>query len=313
VRVSAQLVDERGRVLWSAGYEEAPAEVFQLQDRMTREIVGALAIRVTQLEQQRLAGKPTSSFDAYDCVLRARPLLQRPTRAGIVEARTLLRRAIELDPGYAAAHSALGETFHVGVSMGWAESPDVFWTRVVDEANEALRLDAADVRARILLGRKYIAYNQFDEAQVEIDRAIAINPSDADALAGRGNILMWLGQTDAAIDSLELAQRIDPELNAFDRFALSLAYYLKGRYSDSIEQAELNLQRNADARFSQVVLAVSYAQAGRRDDAARAAENVRRTDPTFDPESFGNKFLNARDLAHLREGLEKAGLYLPAG
>ena len=82
VRVSAQLVDARGRVLWSARFDEAPTDVFQLQDRITREIAGALAIRVTQFEQQRVAAKPTASFDAYDCVLRARPALQRPTRAG---------------------------------------------------------------------------------------------------------------------------------------------------------------------------------------------------------------------------------------
>ena len=123
---------------------------------------------------------------------------------------TLLRRAIELDPDYAAAHSALGETFHIAISMGWAEIPDEYWDRVVEQASEALRLDATDVRARILLGRKYIAYNQFDEAQKQIDRAIAINPSDADALAGRGNVLVWLGETDAAIESLEQALRSIP-------------------------------------------------------------------------------------------------------
>ena len=83
-----------------------------------------------------------------------------------------------------------------------------------------------------------------------MDRAIAINPNDANALAGRGNILMWSGQTDAAVEALELAQRIDPELNAIDRFALSLAYYLKGRYDAAIEQAELNLRETAGANFS---------------------------------------------------------------
>ena len=75
--------------------------------------------------------------------------------------------------------------------------------------------------------------------------------------------------TDAAIESLELAQRIDPELNAFDRFALSLAYYLKRRYDESIEQSELNLRRNADARFNHVVLAAAHA-------AGRAARRKRR-------------------------------------
>ncbi len=311
MRINAQLVDVQGRVLWSARFDEAPIDVFALQDRITREIAGALAIRVTQFEQTRVLAKPTASFDAYDFVLRARPALQRPTRAGIVEARALLRRAIELDPNYAAAHSALGETFHVAVSMGWAESPDEYWKRVEKHANDALRLDESDVRARVLLARRFIAYNRYEEAEVQISRAIAINPNDADALAGRGNILVWLGKTDDAIETLELAQRIDPELNAFDRFALSLGYYLKGRYTASIEQAELNQRKNSDARFNDVILAAAYAQSNRAADAARVADNIRRSDPTFDAAAFGNKFLNPKDLANLREGLRKAGLLAP--
>jgi adenylate cyclase len=312
VRVSAQLVDIQGRVLWSARFDESPADLFTLQDRISREIAGALAIRVTEFEQQRVSTKPTASFDAYDFVLRARPALRRPTRANIVNARELLRRAIALDPDYAAAHSALGETFHVAISMGWAESPAEYWKRVEAEAGEALRLDPADVRGRILLARSYIAYNRYPEAQAQIDRAIAINPSDADALAGRGNILVWLGKTDAAIETLKLAQRIDPELNDFDNFALTLAYYLKRDYPAAIEQAELNLRKNPGAHFNRAVLAAAYAQAERPADAARVAADIRRTDPTFEAAEFGNKFLNAGDLDRLREGLRKAGLYTAA-
>jgi TolB-like protein/cytochrome c-type biogenesis protein CcmH/NrfG len=312
VRVSAQLVDIQGRVLWSARFDEPSADVFTLQDRITREIAGALAIRVTDFEQQRVFAKPTASFDAYDYVLRARPALRRPTRANIVEARDLLRRAIALDPAYAAARSALGETFHVAISMGWAESPAEYWKRVEAEAGEALRLDPEDVRGRILLARSYIAYNRYAEAQTQIDRAIAINPNDADALAGRGNILVWLGKTDAAIETLEIARRIDPELNDYDSFALTLAYFLKKNYPAAIEQAELNLRRNPGAHFNRAVLAAAYAQAGKPEDAARVAEEIRRTDPTFDGAEFGNKFLNAADLERLREGLRKAGLYASA-
>jgi adenylate cyclase len=312
VRVSAQIVDPQGRVLWSDRFEEAPADVFALQDRITREIAGALAIRVSEFEQQRVAKKPTDNFDAYDYLLRARPALQTPSRAGIVEARDLLRHAIALDPNYAAAHSALGETFHVAISLGWAESPDEYWKRVETHAGKALALDPSDVRARVLMARSYIAYNRYVEAQTEIDRAIAINPNDADALAGRGNILVWLGKADAAIESLELALRIDPDLNDFDRFALALAYYQKQRYDEAIEQAELNLRKNPAARFNEAVLAAAYAQSGRSADAARISEGIRRTDPVFDATHYGNKFLNPQDLEHLRDGLRKAGLYADA-
>jgi TolB-like protein/DNA-binding winged helix-turn-helix (wHTH) protein/cytochrome c-type biogenesis protein CcmH/NrfG len=309
VRVSAQLVDTRqGQVLWSARFDGALADVFALQDRITGEIVGALAIRVTQIEQRRVFAKPTASLEAYDYVLRARPALQHPTRAEIAEARALLRRAIELDPGYAAAHAALAETYYIATSMGWAESPTAFMDRAEESALRALALDNAEVRARVILGRIHIFHQRYKEAEAEIERAIAINPNDARSLAGRGNILMWLGRTDAAIDALERAQRIDPDLSPIDRFALGLAYYLKRRYDAAIEQAELNLRGTAGASFSRVVLAAAYAQLGRAGDAARAAAEVRRTDPTFDPQEFGTKFLSPADLEQLRDGMRKAGL-----
>jgi TolB-like protein/DNA-binding winged helix-turn-helix (wHTH) protein/cytochrome c-type biogenesis protein CcmH/NrfG len=309
VRVAAQLADTDGRVLWSVRFDEALADVFAVQDKITTEIAGALAIRVTEFEQRRVFAKPTESLEAYDLVLRARPAFQRPTRANNVEARALLRRAIQLDPGYAAAYAALAETYHVALSWGWAESPAAFLSRAEETANKALSLDDSQVRARILLGRIHIFYNRHEQAKAEMDRALAINPSDAHGHAGRGNILMWLGQTDPAIEALELAQRIDPELNAIDRFALSLAYYLKRRYTAAIEQAELNLRKSEAAHFSRAVLAAAYAQRNRTEDAARAVAILRRMDPTFDADAFGSKFLKPADLEHLRNGLRRAGLY----
>jgi tetratricopeptide (TPR) repeat protein len=294
-------------VLWSASFDEALADVFALQDKITTQISGTLAIRVTQIEQRRVFTKPTESLEAYDYVLRARPALQRPARANIVEARAFLRRAIGLDANYAAAYAALAETYFAAVSMGWAESPTVFMSRAEEMANKALSIDDSDVRAHIILGRIHIFYHRYEEAKAQLDRAVAINPSDANALAGHGNILMWSGQTDAAIETLELAQRIDPELNPLDRMALSLAYYLKRRYDAAIEQAELNLRKTTGANFSRIVLAAAYAQLGRLEDTARVVTTIQRVDPTFDALEFGTKFLSAADLERLRDGLRKAG------
>jgi adenylate cyclase len=220
----------------------------------------------------------------------------------------LLRRAIELDPNYAAAYAGLAETYLIAVSMGWAESPPEFLSEAEEMANKALAIDDSDVRARIILGRIHIFYHRYDQATAELDRAIAINPSDANGLACRGNILMWSGQTDKAIESLELAQRIDPDLNAMDRFALSLAYYLDRRYDAAIEQAEINLRKTPGANFSRVLLAAAYAERDRAEDATRVVTAIHRLDPTFDAQDFGSKFLKPADLEHLRDGLRKAGL-----
>jgi tetratricopeptide (TPR) repeat protein len=309
VRVIAQLVNAEGRVLWSARFDEVLADIFALQDKITTEVAGAFAIRVTKFEQQRVLALPAERLEAYDHVLRARPARQRPTRANNAEARTFLRRAIEIDPNSAAAYAALAETYHVAVAMGWAESPTESLRRAEELASKALSLDDSDVRAHVTLGRIHVFYQRYEQAMAEMDRTIAINPSNADGLAGRGNVLMWLGQTDAAIDALEQARRIDPDLNAIDRFALSLAYYMKRQYESAIEQAEVNLRDTAGANFSRIVLAAAHAQLDRTQDAARVTAVIRRTDPTFDPRSFGSKFLNPTDLEHLRDGLRKAGLF----
>jgi TolB-like protein/DNA-binding winged helix-turn-helix (wHTH) protein len=312
VRMTEQLVDADGRVLWSARFDEPLASLFALQGRITSEIAGALAIRVAEVEQRRALAKPTGSLEAYDCVLRARPALQRPTRTNIAQARVLLRRAIAIDPNYADAYAALAESYYIATSMGWAEAPAAVLDQAEALANKALSIDDSEVRAHVVLGRIHIFHRRYEQAKAEIDRAIAINANDAHGIAGRGNILMWLGQTGAAISDLELAQRIDPELDAMDRFALSLAYYLKGRYDAAIDEAELNLRKNTGANFSRIVLAAAYAQHDRAEDAARVVAAIRRFDPTFDARDFGTKFLKPADLERLRDGLRKAGLYAAA-
>jgi TolB-like protein/DNA-binding winged helix-turn-helix (wHTH) protein/Flp pilus assembly protein TadD len=308
LRVTAQLVDTGdGRVLWSSRFDEPLADLFSLQDAITSQIVGALAVRLTEIEQRRVLAKPTENLEAYDYVLRARPALQRPTRANNAEARTLLRRAIELDPNYAAAYAALADSYQVATVMGWAESPRAYLDRAEELANKALNLDDDNVRAHVILGRIHIFHQRYREAATEIERAIAINPNNAHALAARGNIMMWSGETDAAIEALEHAQRIDPDLNAIDRNALAVAYYLKQRYDAAAEQAKLNLRKAEDARFSYVVLAAAYAQLNRAEDAANVVATIRQVDPTFDARTFGSKLLKPADLERLRDGLRKAG------
>ncbi|BDG73300.1 winged helix-turn-helix domain-containing tetratricopeptide repeat protein [Roseomonas fluvialis] len=305
VRIAARLVNAGGRVLWAGQFDDAMAGLFALEDRVTTEIAGALAIRVTQAEQRRVNAKPPESLDAYDHVLRARPALQNPSRAGLAEARTLLRRATEADPGYPAAYAALAEADYVAVSWGWAEMPAAALARAEALAARALRLNDTELRARVVLGRIHLAQDRYEQARAEMERAVASNPSDAHGLGGLGNALMWLGQPEAAIEALERAQRIDPDLSAMDRFALGLAYYLVRRYDAAIDQGVANIRSSPDSVFNHVLLAAAYRQAGREPDAAQAELAIRRVYPAFDAEVFGSKLRRAEDLEHLQAGLRR--------
>jgi TolB-like protein/DNA-binding winged helix-turn-helix (wHTH) protein/cytochrome c-type biogenesis protein CcmH/NrfG len=306
VRVNVRLTDaERGSVLWAGRFDEALQDLFALRDKITSQIVVTLAIKVTELERERSMAKPTASLEAYDYVLRARPALRHPVRATNVEARALFGRAIELDPGYAAAYLGLSETLVSAVSMGWMEAPTQALERAEALAVKSLNLNSAEARAHVLLARIHVYFRRYDRAQAELQRAVAMNPNDAEVLAGHGSILLWEGQTDAAIEALEAARNINPDLNHADRFALGLAYYLRERHDAGIELLESNLSESPTDNYNHVLLAMIYALQDRREDAARELAAVRRLLPLFDPDTFGSQLQNPADRNRVRDGLRK--------
>jgi adenylate cyclase len=242
-------------------------------------------------------------------VLRARRAASAGERSTNIEARALLRKAIELDPRYAAAYTGLGETYRVAVTMGWTQSPRAALQEADDLAYRALSLSDTDVRAHVLLGQIHVYYGRYEQALTELHRATTINPNDADAIAGNGAVLVWSGRTEAGIDALETAQRIDPALNIFNRFALALAYYLWGRYDAAAGLLVRNLSETPDAAYNGVVLAASYAQQGRDEEAARVVEMVRRSNPVFDADAFGTQLQEPADRERVQDGIRKAGFY----
>ena len=108
VRITAQLIDAvTGAHLWADRYDRDLTDIFEVQDEVVERIVGALAVTLTQGEQQRLRRHGTSNVEAYECWLRARALLTRGTRASVIQTRAMYRQAIELDLNFAAPHAGL--------------------------------------------------------------------------------------------------------------------------------------------------------------------------------------------------------------
>ena len=265
---------------------------------------------MTEIEQKRAFAKPTDNLEAYDYVLRGRQLLLRLQRATNFEARQLFRKAISLDPDYAAGYAGLGRTHFDAVLYGWTGSPQADIERTHALAQRAIAVDDSSALGHMLLGRVYLVRRQYDLALVELERAIALNPNDSETHGWQGEVLVWSGHPEGAILALETAQRFDPMMDPQRLFTLGLAYYLNHQYGDAVETLERSVGQHPDYVYGYTVLAATYGQMGRKEDAARAADAVRRLNPLFSTDEFGNNslFRNPADAMRLDEGLRKAGL-----
>ena len=311
VRVAVELSDAtRGTLLWSENYEGEGKDVFEIQDRIVKNIVGALAVKLTSFEQQRAAAKAPENMDAYDLVLRARELMRASDRRRNREAMALLNQALQLSPNYAEAHAAVAFGEMQRAVFGWVEDPAAAARRAEVAAQRALAADDPGARARALgvLASLHTFTGNFDAALAEADRAIALNASDALAYSLRGGVLMWLGRIPESIAASEAARRYDPRLASEANFNLGMAYFFAERYRDALATFNESLRAEPELVFLQAGRAAAASHLGDAAQAAEAAAAVRRLDPFFKVDTYGNRLVNPAHRAKLQEGLRKAGI-----
>jgi adenylate cyclase len=220
----------------------------------------------------------------------------------------LFEKAIKLDPQYASAYVALALTYLDDALYGWTEFPNQALHQAHNLALKALEIDKSNAEAHAVLGRVYTSQEQYDLAFSEFQQAIDINPNDAEGYRFLGSGMLYLGRTEEAIRLLEASLRFDPNTSPGTFMNLGLAYYLKGRYKDSLRMLKRGLARKPDFLGNHIALAAAYAQSGQSEEAASEAATVLRLDPFFELESYGTVFRNPADRAAIIGGLRKAGL-----
>jgi TolB-like protein/class 3 adenylate cyclase/Flp pilus assembly protein TadD len=311
LRVSVELSDpSKGILLWSERYEGEGREVFSMQDRIVRSIVGTLAVKLTHLEEKRAFAVPTENLEAYDLVLRARGLIALVSRTSNRQARALLSRVMELAPNYAEAFVVMADAQYQRAALGWMEDPGAALRQSQAFAMKALAADdvGAHARAHAILSRTYSFFLEFDRALSEAERAIELNPNDSVAYALRGSVLLWLGRLDDAIASLETARDFDPRPASDNALDLALAYYLRERYPEALSVCEAALARNPELPQTTAVKAATLARLGKIEAARSAAADVRRLSPFFQVETFGTRLVEPALRLKIQEGLRSAGL-----
>ena len=167
----------------------------------------------------------------------------------------------------------------------------------------------ATTSAYRLLAVIHMFRKNYDLALGQIDRALEINPSDADSFADRGGILVFAGKSTEALPWLEGALRFD-RANTRATRAIGTAYFFLGRYADAVEACDRALARTPGRNtqlMARPILAASYAETGRGQDAEGERAIVARLSPFFDAQRFAGQFGTQEARDHMLEGLKKAG------
>ena len=286
VRITAQLVDATTEGhLWAERYDRNLEDIFALQDEVTQKIVAALAVALTEEEEDRLARKYTGNVEAYDYFLRGLEYHFHPTKEKNIQARRMFEKAIELDSEFAAAYAQLGRTHVRGYTHMWSQDPKAL-NRAFDLAQKARDLDDTLPEAYFVFAQVYYYERRHEQAITELEKAITLSPNYADAVAELGDVLSFVGRPEEAIELIERAMRLNPTPPSWYLDNLGRAYLLTKRYEEAIATFKRVLNRNPDYWVSYVYLAASYANLGRQKEAQAVVAEVQRINPMLSLEAL---------------------------
>ena len=237
LRITANLIDVASSMqLWSDRYKGKMADVFDIQETVSREIVDALSLKLTPTEKVALTRRSTNNADAYDLYLRGREALIRQTKTSFEIATQLFQQAIRLDPRYAQAHAGLAEAY--AARCLYFARDEALLDKAIESSLKALMYDESIADAYAALGVAYLVREDFD----------------------------------AALESCRKAIQLDPD-SAIGLYALSRVYMVTGRFPDAVETCRKLVEVNPDFYPGMLGLQTSYAAIG---DTAAAMDITRR-------------------------------------
>ncbi|NRP70963.1 hypothetical protein ILFOPFJJ_01845 [Ensifer psoraleae] len=310
IRINAQMIDgTTGGHLWAERYDRGIEDIFAVQDEVTRTIVSALKVKLTAGEEERRENRSKIDPEAYDLLVRSRQTMLQLTAVSSREARTMLERVIEIDPGLAAAYARLSIIAFAEYANRWNGATAENLERALQLAQQAIDADETEPQAHISLALVLAWMRRLDEAEAAAERAVALDPNLADAYTGLGNIREFQGRYEDAVALHTRACRLDPQ------FDLSLHFLGRARLSlGRFDEAEIAFKRRLTlaprSDMTRFYLACLYGRTGRYEDARRYWRETLEVNPNFSVDHL-KRALPYRDpdlLDRLVDGLREAGV-----
>jgi len=313
VRITGQLIDaSSGAHLWANRFDGEIAEIFDLQDQVTQNVVASIAPQLELAEIERSRRKPTEDLNAYDYYLRGVSAFHRFDRQSNREALSMFTRAFTQDPEFAAAYGMAARTYAQRAGFGWISDLAQESEAAKDLARKASALGGDDAVALAGAGFALAIFGEVVDGDALLDRALVLNPNLAWVRHSSGFAKALAGAPRRAVELATHAMRLsprDPQHFAMQAI-LALGHFLLGDCDEAYSYGEAALRTRPNFLFAATVSAASAAMSARCDEAGRAMARVREIDPKLRQSTLGNwlRFHRAEDADRWAEGLRRAGL-----
>jgi adenylate cyclase len=283
VRMVGQLVDATtGHHVWADRFDGDLNDIFDLQDRVTESVVGAVepSIRLEEIRQART--KPTSYVSAYDLYLRALPGFYSMTREGFFNVRRLTNEALSIDPAFTLAKALGAYIRSISVSQCWHDPDDV---RVAVRMAREVLAEARDDPTCLRFAAQVLAYSAKDHetALGVIERSLYLNPNSAQGYTGSGWVNAHSGRPLVAIDHFHRAMRlspVDPE-KGIAMSGIGMSYLMLERHEEALAWGQNALREMPNYGSSHRVVIGALVGLSRLDEARAAAWRFMEGFPTY--------------------------------
>jgi len=315
LRVTAQLVDAlEGHHLWSERYDRNTKDLFSVQDDITRNIVIALQVELTEGEQARVWHNTTENLEAWGYATKGIALFQQYTKEKNAKARELFKQAVELDPNYAFAWNSIAWTHLVDFRYGWGDSRAESMKRGIEIAKKASALDDTQPEIHLFWNVAYLFQRQYEKAVDEGKLAIKLEPSNATGHMLQSMALHFAGNFEESIFHINKAMRLSPYYPTVYLKYLAMSYCMAGEYEKAVAPLKKVIER-AKVEGSQLVpphihLVHTFVGLGQIEEAKTLADTVLKLDPNFSLKYWQKTlfYKNPEDLDRHLTALRRAGL-----
>ena len=312
LRIAGQLVDaQTGSHLWVDRFDSVLEDVFDLQDRVTMAVAGAIEPSVTQAEISRANRKPTENLQAYDWLLRGVGERQLDSRDSSDRAMGMARRAIELDPRYAQAYAYLASWIMLRKINDWMKDEAAETAEGVRFAHLAVQLAPNNSIVLSLAAEALGRNGDLANALPWLDRAIALNPNSAHAFGRGAMVRNFAGDYATAIDHADRAMRLSPfdPLTFVFSLARGISHFLQRQSPEAVAWVRKAAQQNPRNAQAFLWLGSALAHAGEMEEARAAIRRLLELNPkTSVSWRRQHRFYSEADNEYMLEGARLAGL-----